>query len=82
MPVSTYEYKCKRCGAIENGFAGGEEIVRAVLIVLICGGKEAAMKSMAGKIGSAPSLQMLHTCKDGAGVADLIGYRTEENANG
>lgn len=74
MKTAHFEYKCRRCGVIEEnphcGLPAGT--ARATILLL---------DAMMGKAGEpqAPTMLSLHTCEDGhCGVSDLIGYNITE----
>ena len=70
---ASFEYKCRRCGRIEeNPHASNELCERGLIGVVTNEGKPYAMP------GGVISMVTTHSCKDGGmGVADLIGISRE-----
>lgn len=75
MTIYCFQYKCRRCGHIENGVQGASHIILGFLYQLISYGKIVESTSCDG---FAPGLRMfsVHNCSDGGfGITDLIGAR-------
>ena len=71
-----FEYKCRRCGEIWP--AEGMHIVdanRALPEIINPGPRQ--WKVYPGGMTPCVILRQTHQCRDGVGIADLIGYRTE-----
>lgn len=73
MKETVLQYKCRKCGNIDESLCGGEHIIRQRYTEAIINGK-----SYSGNDFTV-SMTDRHICKDGSdGVTDLIGYRVVE----
>jgi len=76
MESATFQYKCRRCGAIYDEGHTGKEFAQYVLLSVISGSKVKL------QIGNRPELLNVHSCGapyHGEGVSDLIGYKVYDD---
>lgn len=72
MKRVTFEYKCRRCDAIDTPVSCGKELAESELLNLIY--DDTSMRQ-----AMSPTLLKLHPCKDGGcGIADLQGCSPNE----
>jgi len=73
MKIAVYEYKCRRCGGIQDNTETAADDDRHWLIL------QNTMLDVPVSINDKLSETTLHRCEDGGmGVADLQGFRIEE----
>lgn len=79
QPIKTasFEFKCRRCGLIDQNPHTSEAIAIPCLI-------EAILEVRKKTFGvQAPSLLSMHVCRDGGhGVMDLIGFAVKKEGEG
>jgi hypothetical protein len=72
--IAMFEFKCRRCGAVESRGVTSEQNGLPLLSGLITGDDSFAKKMF----GPALMEKDLHNCKDGGmGISDLLGFRVD-----
>ena len=68
MKEARFEYKCRRCGRVDDGLCCGDGLAFERLVGLLVRGHDVGLGFKVGMVSA-------HSCPDGGtGVADLQGY--------
>lgn len=73
MKTATFIYKCRKCGELERGLSTNPKLARDTLLYAALDLSPPDKYFGDGMFHR----KMLHNCKNGMGIADIIGYVEE-----
>lgn len=77
MKTATFSYKCRRCGELSPGLTTSLHIAKNLLLHHITGDAMVTAMERNWLGGSMFRTSELHSCTDGVGITDLVGYTVE-----